>query len=69
MAMMKQQMKGSSEDTSSNDVATRESVKQLGEGSEKMVDKMMVEMPLSALISFGRMSEAQLDSLLVALNA
>lgn len=41
----------------------------LGEGSEKMAQNMMFEMPLRSLVSFGRMTMEQLDGLLAALNA
>lgn len=48
---------------------TEDTVKNLGEGSEKMMQSMMAEMPLSAIINFGGMSEKQLDDLLAALNS
>ena len=41
----------------------------LGEGSEVMVQKMMQEMPLGALVSYGRMTQEQLDSVIAMLNA
>lgn len=41
----------------------------MGEGSEKMVQNMMFEMPLGALVSYGRMSAQQLDGLIAMLNA
>lgn len=41
----------------------------MGEGSDRMVKNMMFEMPLSAAVSFGRMTEEQLEGLLVMLNA
>jgi beta-glucosidase len=40
----------------------------MGEGSEKMMQKMMFEMPLGSLVSYGRMSAAQLKSLIASLN-
>ena len=40
----------------------------LGEGSEKMAQNMMFEMPLRSIVSFGRMTMEQLDGLLAMLN-
>lgn len=40
----------------------------MGEGSEKMVQNMMFEMPLGALVSYGRMTAQQLDGLIAMLN-
>ena len=68
MAMMRQQQ-GSAEGDAADNQEASESVKQLGEGSEKMVERMMIEMPLSSLVSFGRMSEEQLEGLLISLNS
>ena len=48
-----------------NEEATKES---LGEGSEKMMQAMMLEMPLVALSSFGVLSEQELDALIGRLN-
>ena len=45
-----------------------EDINNLGEGSAQRVQNMMLEMPLSKLVTFGRMTEAQLDSLLADLN-
>ena len=36
----------------------------MGEGTDKMMHSMMMEMPLGALVSFGRMTEEQLEALL-----
>lgn len=44
------------------------SVRTMGEGSEKMVQKMMVEMPLSNLVTYGAMTMQQLDGLIFTLN-
>lgn len=41
----------------------------MGEGSDKMVRNMMMEMPLGALVSYGRMSAQQLDGLIAMLNS
>lgn len=38
----------------------------MGEGSEKMMQNMMFEMPLGALVSYGRMSASQLDALIAS---
>ena len=40
----------------------------LGEGGEHMREKMMEEMPLGGIVSFGRMTEEQLEALLQMLN-
>lgn len=40
----------------------------MGEGSEKLAQNMMLEMPLASIVSFGRMTEEQLEGLLVKLN-
>lgn len=40
----------------------------LGEGSEKMVRKTMLEMPLGAMVSYGRMTPEQLDGLITMQN-
>ena len=41
----------------------------MGEGGKKMAEKMMLEMPLGALVSFGRMTQEQLQQLIDNLNA
>ena len=46
-----------------------ENVKNMGEGSDKIVESMMMEMPLQSIVTFGRMTEGQLDDLLRMLNA
>lgn len=40
----------------------------MGEGSEKIMQSMMFEMPLGALVSYGRMTASQLDSFIASLN-
>ena len=52
-------------DTSSD----REQTDAMGEGSEKMMRNMALEMPLGAAVSFGHMREEELQSLVEALNA
>ena len=52
-------------DTSSD----REQTDAMGEGSEKMMHNMALEMPLGAAVSFGHMREEELQSLVEALNA
>ncbi len=42
---------------------------ELGEGSSRMVEKMMNEMPLGAVVTFGQMSEDELTQLLALLNS
>lgn len=46
----------------------KESDAAMGAGAEKMRQQMMMDMPLSALVSYGRMSEKQLKALLEELN-
>ena len=46
-----------------------EQAEAMGEGSEKMMQKMMFEMPLGSLVSYGRMTSKQLRSLIASLNA
>ena len=41
----------------------------MGAGAKRMREKMMMEMPLGSLVSYGRMDDAQLDGLLAMLNA
>ncbi len=40
----------------------------MGEGTDKMMQAMMLEMPLGALVSFGRMKQEQLDGLIASLQ-
>ncbi|EOS38385.1 hypothetical protein C808_02586 [Lachnospiraceae bacterium M18-1] len=49
--------------------AAADSAQNMGEGSEKMVQKMMIEMPLGALVTYGSMTFEQLDDLLKMLNS
>ncbi len=58
------QSKGEKESMEENRMTTS-----MGEGSEKMAQNMMLEMPLSSIVSFGRMTEEQLEGLLEVLNA
>lgn len=46
-----------------------ENVKNMGEGSERMMQAMMMEMPLNSLVSFGAVTWEQLDGMLFMLNA
>ncbi len=48
--------------------AEEESKQSMGEGSEKMVQQMMQEMPLSNLVTYGLMTFQQLDGLIAMLN-
>ena len=41
----------------------------MGEGSEALMKSMMEETPLRSLVSYGRMTPAQLDALIASLNA
>jgi beta-glucosidase len=49
----------------SSDISSTE---HLGEGAEEMVKAMMLEMPLKTAVTFGAMTEEQLQGLLAALN-
>lgn len=40
----------------------------MGEGTDKMMQAMMMEMPLGALVSFGRMTQEQLEGMLASLK-
>jgi beta-glucosidase len=40
----------------------------MGEGGDEMMQAMMREMPLGGLVSFGRITEEQLDGMIAALN-
>lgn len=48
--------------------AEEDNLKHMGEGSEKMVQNMMIEMPLRSIVTFGRMTEEQLDGMIRMLN-
>lgn len=41
----------------------------MGEGSEKMVQQMVLEMPIGALVSYGRMTKEQLEGTIHRLNS
>ncbi len=45
-----------------------QSVELMGEGSKRMMERMMLEMPISSAVNFGKMTEEELGSLLAALN-
>lgn len=62
-----QQMTAMQQQQSASDLEGA-SVRTMGEGSEKMVQKMMVEMPLSNLVTYGAMTMQQLDGLIFTLN-
>ena len=53
----------------SHAAAEQDNLKNMGEGSEKMVQSMMLEMPLGALVTYGAMSFEQLDGLIAMLNS
>ncbi len=53
----------------SDQKAVQEDTEAMGEGSAKMAQNMMFEMPLRSIVSFGRMTMEQLDGLLAMLNA
>lgn len=61
-----QQMLGGKKETSG--VPESDHTKAMGEGSERMMQTMMMEMPLGSIVTFGRMTNDQLDGLLASLN-
>ena len=46
-----------------------EQAEAMGEGSEKIMQQMMFDMPLGSLVSYGRMTSKQLKGLIASLNA
>ncbi len=50
------------------EAAMEDNNKNMGEGSEKMVQTMMFEMPLGSLVTYGAMTNQQLDGLIRTLN-
>lgn len=54
--------------SSSTGPSDSEQAAAMGEGSEKMMQNMMFEMPLGALVSYSRMTAPQLDALIASLN-
>lgn len=40
----------------------------MGEGSERMMQQMMLDIPLGALVSYGRLTPDKLNSLIESLN-
>ena len=49
--------------------AKKDNLKNMGEGSDKMVQEMIREMPLGSLVTYGRLTFGQLDKLLALLNS
>ncbi len=64
-----EQMMNRGQDGRSPEEAKADNVKNMGEGSDKIAESMMAEMPLQSIVTFGRMTEKQLDDLLQMLNA
>ena len=54
--------------SSSKGPSNSEQAAAMGEGSEKIMQSMMFEMPLGSLVSYGRMTPTQLDALIDSLN-
>lgn len=67
-SFMEQMQKQRSAQMDPDAAKTREDVANLGEGSERMVQAMMREMPLSTLVSYGAMSKRQLKQIVKMLN-
>ena len=61
-----QQMMSRSSHNQSSDKAPASA---MGEGSEALMKSMMEETPLGSLVSYGRMTSAQLDALITSLNS
>jgi len=53
----------------SNGPSDAEQAEAMGEGSEKIMQQMMFDMPLGSLVSYGRMTSKQLKDLIASLNA
>ena len=51
-----------------SEAAAEENNRNMGEGSEKIVQSMMFEMPLCSLVTFGALTFEQLDGLIASLN-
>lgn len=51
------------------EAAMEDNARHMGEGSERMVQSMMQEMPLGALVTYGAMTFEQLDGLIAMLNS
>lgn len=49
--------------------AEADNLNNMGEGSDRMAQSMMTEMPLGAIVTFGRMTNEQLDGLIDMLNS
>lgn len=65
MEQMMQKLHGSEEAKK----AEADNLSNMGEGSERMAQAMMTEMPLGAIVTFGRMTNEQLDGLIAMLNS
>lgn len=65
MEQMMQKLHGSKEAQK----AEADKLNNMGEGSERMAQAMMTEMPLGAIVTFGRMTNEQLDGLIAMLNS
>ncbi len=52
----------------SNGPSDSEQAEAMGEGSEKIMQQMMLDMPLGSLVSYGRMTSKQLKDLIASLN-
>ena len=50
-------------------VSTTANTASMGEGADRMMKNMMLEMPLGALVSYGRMSREQLTGMISMLNS
>lgn len=61
--VLEQLMAAAGESNTSGDLS-----RDLGEGSERMMEAVMREMPIGALVAFGQMTEIQLMSMLQQLN-
>lgn len=66
-AFMQKMLAGGS--SKGQEEAEKDNLKHMGEGSEKMVQSMMAEMPLRSIVTFGRMTMEQLDGLVAMLNS
>lgn len=52
-----EQMMNRGQNGRSSEEAKADNVKNMGEGSDKIAESMMAEMPLQSIVTFGRMTE------------
>ena len=53
---------------SSSAMSHQDQTDSMGEGSERMMQQMMLDIPLGALVSYGRLTPEKLNALIETLN-